>query len=120
MNGDFKEAKFCLCCGRTMEWRKAWEKNWEQVRYCSESCRRNKNQKSFTAEILELVTKRYPNSICPSEVLSPEDKQSKELMEQVRRSARLLAREQQIVITQKNQIVDPDHFRGPIRLKLKR
>ncbi|WP_425481095.1 DUF2256 domain-containing protein [Ahniella affigens] len=23
-----------------MTWRKAWAKNWEQVRYCSERCRR--------------------------------------------------------------------------------
>nr|WP_206208027.1 DUF2256 domain-containing protein [Ahniella affigens] len=32
--------KPCAVCGRTMTWRKAWAKNWEQVRYCSERCRR--------------------------------------------------------------------------------
>jgi hypothetical protein len=25
-----------------MTWRKAWARNWEAVRYCSEACRRNK------------------------------------------------------------------------------
>jgi hypothetical protein len=33
-------SKPCAACGRPMSWRRAWAKNWEQVRYCSESCRR--------------------------------------------------------------------------------
>ncbi|MFN3462366.1 MAG: DUF2256 domain-containing protein, partial [Oceanibaculum sp.] len=24
-------------------WRKAWAKNWEQVKYCSDACRARKN-----------------------------------------------------------------------------
>ncbi len=32
--------KPCSVCGRHMSWRKKWEKNWEQVKYCSEACRR--------------------------------------------------------------------------------
>ena len=30
-------------CGREMTWRKAWAKNWEQVLYGSDACRRNKS-----------------------------------------------------------------------------
>ena len=26
-----------------MEWRKKWAKVWEEVKFCSERCRRNKN-----------------------------------------------------------------------------
>jgi len=26
-----------------MTWRKAWAKNWESVRYCSDACRAKKN-----------------------------------------------------------------------------
>jgi len=33
-------SKPCLACGRPMSWRRAWARNWEQVRYCSEACRR--------------------------------------------------------------------------------
>ena len=33
-------SKPCLTCGRTMSWRKAWAKNWEQVRHCSDACRK--------------------------------------------------------------------------------
>ncbi len=40
--------KTCEVCGRPMTWRKAWAKNWAEVRYCSDACRRNK--KSQTAE----------------------------------------------------------------------
>ena len=34
--------KTCVTCGQPMVWRKAWEKNWEQVKYCSDRCRSNK------------------------------------------------------------------------------
>ncbi|MDR9397632.1 MAG: DUF2256 domain-containing protein [Salibacter sp.] len=35
--------KTCPVCGRPFTWRKKWEKNWGNVIYCSEKCRRNKN-----------------------------------------------------------------------------
>lgn len=35
-------SKPCAVCGRAMTWRKAWAKNWEQVKYCSDACRRGK------------------------------------------------------------------------------
>lgn len=35
-------SKPCVTCGRPMVWRKSWAKNWEQVLYCSEACRRAK------------------------------------------------------------------------------
>ena len=33
--------KTCLLCKRPFSWRKKWERDWEQVRYCSERCRRS-------------------------------------------------------------------------------
>jgi hypothetical protein len=35
-------SKTCATCGLTMSWRRRWTKNWTEVRYCSEACRRNK------------------------------------------------------------------------------
>jgi hypothetical protein len=35
-------SKPCLACGRPMTWRKAWAKNWPEVKYCSDACRRAK------------------------------------------------------------------------------
>jgi len=33
-------SKPCVTCGRPMSWRKRWARTWEQVKYCSEACRR--------------------------------------------------------------------------------
>lgn len=34
--------KVCATCGLPFAWRKKWEKVWDEVKYCSEKCRRNK------------------------------------------------------------------------------
>jgi len=31
--------KPCAACGRPMTWRKRWRNTWDQVKYCSDSCR---------------------------------------------------------------------------------
>jgi len=36
-------SKVCLVCNSPFYWRKKWEKVWEDVKYCSDKCRRNKN-----------------------------------------------------------------------------
>ncbi|WP_421823595.1 DUF2256 domain-containing protein [Flagellimonas oceanensis] len=36
--------KTCPVCERPFAWRKKWAKDWEQVIYCSERCRKNKNK----------------------------------------------------------------------------
>ncbi|UZJ44007.1 DUF2256 domain-containing protein [Marinimicrobium sp. C6131] len=33
-------SKTCPVCGRPFTWRKKWEKDWDNVKYCSERCRR--------------------------------------------------------------------------------
>lgn len=33
-------SKTCLCCGLPFAWRRKWERDWDQVKYCSERCRR--------------------------------------------------------------------------------
>lgn len=35
--------KICLRCARPFEWRKKWQRDWEQVKYCSEKCKSNSN-----------------------------------------------------------------------------
>lgn len=32
--------KTCVHCGLPFSWRKKWERDWDQVKYCSERCRR--------------------------------------------------------------------------------
>jgi hypothetical protein len=35
-------SKPCVACGRPMSWRRSWAKNWTEVKFCSEACRRAK------------------------------------------------------------------------------
>ena len=37
--------KICPVCERPFTWRKKWAKDWENVKYCSERCKRE-NKKS--------------------------------------------------------------------------
>lgn len=39
-------SKPCQACGRPMTWRKAWARNWDDVKYCSDRCRRDKAARS--------------------------------------------------------------------------
>ncbi|MFO1496487.1 MAG: DUF2256 domain-containing protein [Lysobacterales bacterium] len=32
--------KTCACCGRPMVWRKRWARCWNEVKYCSDACRK--------------------------------------------------------------------------------
>lgn len=115
--------KNCLVCGRKMQWRKSWEKNWDTIKYCSDACRKNKSNLDLLLEdqILTLLNSRSREStICPSDILMGEDKKNKSKMEEVRQAARRLVHQNKIEITQKGQVVDPSDFKGPIRLRLKR
>ncbi|NNK88962.1 MAG: DUF2256 domain-containing protein [Flavobacteriaceae bacterium] len=37
-------SKICPVCNRPFVWRKKWEKNWNNVKYCSEKCRMEKHR----------------------------------------------------------------------------
>lgn len=41
-------SKTCAACGRPFVWRKRWAKVWDEVRYCSERCRRDVRSKVKT------------------------------------------------------------------------
>ncbi|MGB1982914.1 MAG: DUF2256 domain-containing protein [Candidatus Puniceispirillaceae bacterium] len=34
-------SKICLVCNKPFNWRKKWARDWDNVKYCSERCRRN-------------------------------------------------------------------------------
>ena len=34
--------KICLVCKKPFAWRKKWQRIWDEVKYCSERCRRNR------------------------------------------------------------------------------
>jgi len=55
LKADFKgnkaslPSKPCAACGRPMSWRKAWAKNWAEVRYCSDACRKKTKEAKSSA-----------------------------------------------------------------------
>jgi len=75
--------------------------------------------REYEEKILTLLEKRGADkSICPSEILEPAEKKDKVKMELVRAAAKKLASQNKIILTQKGKKIDPQNFKGPIRLKL--
>ncbi|MEM9255152.1 MAG: DUF2256 domain-containing protein [Pseudomonadota bacterium] len=44
MNKSDRPTKVCPVCDRPFQWRRKWQRDWATVRYCSERCRRSKQQ----------------------------------------------------------------------------
>ncbi|WP_086775520.1 DUF2256 domain-containing protein [Vibrio coralliirubri] len=40
--------KTCPVCQKPFAWRKKWQRCWADVIYCSERCRRNKSESSYS------------------------------------------------------------------------
>tara|TARA_Y100001947_G_scaffold51192_1_gene42589 strand:- start:3811 stop:3954 length:144 start_codon:yes stop_codon:yes gene_type:complete len=38
--------KICKVCDKPFAWRKKWKKDWDEVIYCSERCRKHKKAPS--------------------------------------------------------------------------
>lgn len=113
--------KTCVACGRRIQWRKKWERDWHTVRYCSNACRRRKVSpidERLETKIRELLQARGPGkTICPSEAARAVDPDNwQELMEPTRAAARRLVARAEAVILQKGRPVDPSTARGPIRI----
>lgn len=103
-----------------MHWRKAWARTWDDVRYCSDACRRHRvsdADRALEAAILELLSRTH-GTICPSEAAKAtagEDWRAS--MEPARRAARRLVAAGEVEITQGGRVVDPSTAKGPIRIR---
>ena len=121
--------KPCAVCGRSITWRKKWERDWENIRYCSDACRRAGVTDTDAALELAIVRllrelRTADATICPSQaamaVAGNAPEAWRPLMEPARAAARRLVDKGQIDITQGGRVVDPSTARGPIRLRLRR
>lgn len=114
--------RICERCGRRIEWRKKWARDWEQVRYCSAACRTHRLTQTddrLEQAILDLLTIRPRGAtICPSEAAQAVDSEHwRDLMEPARQAARRLVAKGRIDVMQGGHLVDPSTARGPIRLR---
>ena len=105
-----------------MAWRKAWARNWDQVRYCSAGCRRR--GRTDVDQRLEVVLRQLLDarprsaSVCPSEAARAVDgRRWRDLMEPARAAARRLEALGEVEVTQSGRVVDPSTARGPIRIR---
>ena len=125
-------SKPCAACGRTITWRKKWERDWDNVKFCSDACRTHKpgaRDAALEDAILHLLELRGAGkTICPSEAartvagngtLSNEPDAWEPLMEPARAAARRLVAAGRIDITQHGHAVDASTAKGAIRLRLR-
>ncbi|WP_022923762.1 DUF2256 and DUF3253 domain-containing protein [Serinicoccus marinus] len=126
--------KWCASCGRRIEWRKKWERFWDEVRYCSTACRRRGVRavdRELEEALVDLLARRAAtSSVCPSEAArqvvrtqgqdgegSDDPEAWRELMEPARRAARRLVVAGRVEITQGGRVVDPSTASGPVRVR---
>ena len=114
--------KTCQACGRTITWRKKWARDWDEVRWCSDACRRTKpgpTDAALEQSVLDLLDARARGAtICPSEAARAVGRDDwRPLMEPARAAARRLVARGLVEITQAGHVVDGSTAKGPIRIR---
>jgi hypothetical protein len=112
----------CAGCGRTFRWRPSMAAVWDEVRWCSDACRRHGIRpvdRALETAIDELLDDRARDAtICPSEAARRVDPDGwSRLMEPARRAARRMVAAGTLEIVQDGRVVDPSRAKGPIRLR---
>lgn len=120
----------CAACGRRIQWRAAWARDWEHVRWCSDACRRRGVRPVDVAldrAVVELLSLRSGDAtICPSEAARAVAADGgdpdgwRDLMEPARAAARRLVATGDVDIVQRGRVVDPSTAKGPIRIRARR
>ena len=106
--------KTCVSCGRSISWRKKWEKNWDEVRYCSDACRRRRRTAAddeIEAAIRSAVLSAP--SIAEDQIRRPDGADR----EAVRRAARRLVAAGEVEIVQQGKVMDPSTARGAFQIR---
>jgi len=135
--------KVCGSCGRRIEWRAKWERDWDAVRWCSDACRARGVRPidhELEAKILSLLAVLPRDAtICPSDAAravtaagatvsdgvadenigdnSAAESAARELAEPARRAARRLVAAGEVEIMQGGRVVDPSTAKGDIRIR---
>ena len=117
--------KVCQACGRTITWRKKWERDWGNIRYCSNACRRRRSPRR-DAQLEKSITgylTQYPGKAISSaellKLLHATDTQTHTTKaEDVRRAMRRLAHQGRIEVIQQGKRIKPQNIRGEVQVRL--
>lgn len=110
VSGKLTDEKACASCGRRIQWRAKWAKNWAEVRYCSDACRGRRvsvADRGLETDILARL-EALPRG---RTITSTPDEPS-------RRAARRLVAAGRIELLQAGRIVDPSTAKGEFQLRL--
>ncbi|MFM9919217.1 DUF3253 domain-containing protein [Lacisediminihabitans sp. H27-G8] len=114
--------KTCAACGRRIQWRAKWARDWEAVKYCSDACRRRgvtEGDRMLEAAILALLAERPTGAtILDSDAARAVGGEGwQQLAEPARRAARRLGAAGEIDILQSGSVVDASTAKGPLQLR---
>jgi hypothetical protein len=115
------EDKTCASCGRRIQWRAKWARSWDDVRYCSDACRRRKvtSVDVRLEELLRaLVGQAGRQGVDPDDAARCVDPRAwTALREPARRAARRLVAAGVAEMVQGGRVVDPSTAKGPVRVR---
>ncbi len=109
-----------MSCGRTIEWRKKWERDWDEVRFCSAACRRRKvsdTDRDLEAALLRSLPRRGATVDPDTVARAAGGDDWREQVEPVRRAARRLVASGDVEIVSGGRVVDPSTARGAILVR---
>ena len=114
------EPKTCVSCGRQITWRRAWARDWDEVRYCSAGCRRRgltETDRALEAALRTRLAASGRTGVDPEDVAAQVWSTDEDLREPSRRAARRLVAAGEAEMVQRGRVVDPSTARGPVRLR---
>ncbi|MPY10413.1 DUF2256 domain-containing protein [Arthrobacter bussei] len=119
--GQAHEPRSCRSCGRRIEWRKKWERNWEDVAYCSDACRARKVRAIDTALEEWLLGRLGAGSrgsgVDPAAAAAALGGGDASLHEPARNAARRLVARGLAEMVQRGAVIDPSTAKGPVTLR---
>lgn len=113
-------SKACRSCGRSISWRKKWERDWEQVLYCSRACRTRglSGADVQLEERLSAMLRASSRGVVDEEVARAVDPAAwREHLEPVRRAARRLVATGEAELVQHGRVVDGSTTAGPLTIR---
>ncbi len=111
--------RICQSCGRTMEWRARWAKNWDEVKYCSSACRSHRPtelDRQIERLIIDACSAVAAGRSVPEPQIVRQVQQQLEQVtaERVRWAGRRLVAASRVEFIQKNRVIEPSTARGAL------